>query len=175
MLSSYLSLSKVPETMCATRSLVLSATMCYFLTGPHDSVAGQKKTSCRVHDGRADCSHLSLSAVPPDLPGNLTSLDMSHNRLKGIPPASLTPYPGLLHLDVNYNSITKLDGGVCKTLPLLQTLHMGHNEVLYLKKEDLCDCARLTQLVMASNRLRLQGEPFSALQVRMSVTQDAGL
>lgn len=155
--------------MCATRLLVLSATLCSFMTGPHNSVACQKKTACHVQDGRADCSHLSLSAVPPDLPRNLTSLDMSHNRLKEIPPVSLTPYPGLLHLNVSYNSITKLDAGLCKTLPLLQTLNVEHNQVLHLKREDLCDCTSLTQLKMASNRLRLQGEPFSALQVHIPV------
>lgn len=157
--------------MCASRLLVLSATMCSFTTGPHNAVAGQKKTSCNVRDGRADCSHLSLSAVPPDLPRNITSLDMSHNRLKEIPPVSLNPYTGLRHLTVSYNSITKLDGGLCETLSLLQTLNVEHNEVLYLKEEDLSDCTSLTQLVLAGNRLRLKGEPFSVLQVYVSVIQ----
>lgn len=158
--------------MCAPRSLLLSAMIiiCYFMTGPYHCVASQKKTSCHVQDGRADCSHLSLSAVPPNLPRNLTSLDMSHNRLQGIPPVSLTPYPGLLHLNISYNSITKLDSGLCKTLRLLQTLNMEHNQVLFLTKEDLSHCTNLTRLILASNRLKLQGEPFSALQVQFSVT-----
>ncbi|KAM8773090.1 toll-like receptor 3 [Acanthopagrus schlegelii] len=138
--------------------------VCHVMMGPSSCVAAQKKTSCVVKGGRADCSHLSLSEVPPNLPGNLTSLDMSHNRLGGIPPASLTAYPGLLHLDVSYNSITKLDGGLCQTLPLLQTLNVKHNQVLNLKKEDLSHCTSLTQLNLASNRLRLEGEPFTALQ-----------
>ncbi|XP_045904135.1 toll-like receptor 3 [Micropterus dolomieu] len=152
--------------MRAPWSLLLPAAviMCYFMTGPHNCVASQKKTSCYVKDGRADCSHLSLSAVPPNLPGNITTLDMSHNRLKEIPPVSLIPYPGLFHLDVSYNSITKLDKGLCQTLSLLQTLNIEHNEVHLLKKEDVSHCTNLTQLIMASNRLKLQGEPFSALQ-----------
>lgn len=145
--------------------LLALTTVCHVMMGPSSCVAAQKKTSCVVEDGRADCSHLSLREVPPNLPGNLTSLDMSHNRLGGIPPTSLTPYPGLLHLDVSYNSITGLVGGLCQTLPLLQTLNVKHNQVLYLKKEDLSHCTSLTQLNLASNRLRLQGEPFIALQV----------
>lgn len=154
------------ETMRTPHSLLLPAVtiICCLMMAPHNYVAALKKTSCKVQDGRADCSHLSLSAVPPDLPRNLTSLDMSHNRLGGVPPASLTPYPGLLHLDVSYNSITRLDKGLCKALPLLQTLSMEHNQVLILKKEDFSHCMNLTRLIMASNRLRLQGEPFSALQ-----------
>lgn len=168
----HLSFLKVFETMCAPRYFILPAVIiiCYFMTGPHNCVVCQKKTACNVQYGRADCSHLSLSAVPPDLPRNITGLDMSHNRLKGIPPVSLAPYPGLLHLDASYNSITKLDEGLCQTLPLLQTLNVGHNEVHLLKKEDVSHCTSLKQFIMASNRLKLQGEPFSALQVQMAVT-----
>lgn len=151
--------------MCAPRSLLLTwlIIICYCMTG--HCVTPQKKTSCQVQDGRADCSHLRLSAVPADLPRSITSLDMSHNRLMGITPVSLKPYPNLIHLDVGFNSITKLDDGLCQTLPFLQTLNIQHNEVHFLKKEDLNYCTNLTQLNMASNRLKLQGEPFSVLQV----------
>ncbi|XP_029297850.1 toll-like receptor 3 isoform X2 [Cottoperca gobio] len=151
--------------MHAPRSLHLPSVIviCYLL-GLHNCVASDKKTSCKVLDGRADCSHLSLSAVPPNLPRDITSLDISHNRLNGIPPVSLTPYPGLRHLDVSHNSITKLDQGLCQTLPLLQTLNMEHNQVYVLKKEDVSHCTNLTWLIMASNKLQLHGEPFSALQ-----------
>uniref|UniRef100_A0A4W6EWF6 Toll-like receptor 3 n=2 Tax=Lates calcarifer TaxID=8187 RepID=A0A4W6EWF6_LATCA len=149
--------------MCAPRSLLLPwvIIICYFVC---HCVASIKKTSCHVQDGRADCSHLSLSMIPPNLPRNITILDMSHNRLKEVLPVSLNPYPGLLHLDVSYNSITKLDAHLCQTLPLLQALYLGHNEVHLLKKEDLSHCTGLIRLNMASNRLKLQGEPFSGLQ-----------
>ncbi|XP_047435661.1 toll-like receptor 3 [Mugil cephalus] len=138
--------------------------VCFLMGGLGFCTATHRNTSCYVHKRRADCSHLSLEAVPPDLPGNILSLDMSHNRLKGIPPAMLKPYPDLLNLDVSYNSITRLDGGLCQTLPQLQTLHLQHNEVHLLTKADLSHCSSLTQLNMASNRLKLEGEPFSALQ-----------
>lgn len=158
---------------CALHSLLLSAIIiiCYCMRGPYNSVACQKKASCHVQDGRADCSHLSLTAVPSDLPRNITSLDMSHNQLRGIPPVSLALYPGLIHLDISYNVLKKLDIGLCKTLRLLQTLIIEHNQVLYLTKEDLSHCTNLLQLSMASNRLRFQGEPFSVLQVQMTVIQ----
>nr|AUW64605.1 toll-like receptor 3 [Mastacembelus armatus] len=152
--------------MCTPHTHLLTwvIIICYFMTGPCHCAGSQKKTLCHLQDGRADCSHLSLSAIPPNLPGNITSLDMSHNRLLGILPVSLKPYPGLLHLDVSFNSISKLDPGLCQTLALLQTLNMEHNEVYWLKKEDLSHCTSLTRLNMASNRLKLKGEPFSVLQ-----------
>uniref|UniRef100_A0A3Q1I4M8 TIR domain-containing protein n=1 Tax=Anabas testudineus TaxID=64144 RepID=A0A3Q1I4M8_ANATE len=157
-------MSQVFEAMCVHRSLLLTwvIIICSFMT--RHCVASQKKTSCQVQDGRADCSHLSLRAVPPDLPRNITSLDMSHNRLIGIAALSLKPYPRLIHLDVSFNSITKLEDSLCQTLPFLQTLNMQHNEVHFLKKEDLNHCTNLTLLNLASNRLKLHGEPFSVLQ-----------
>ncbi|XP_053190433.1 toll-like receptor 3 [Scomber japonicus] len=136
--------------------------LCYFMLG--HCVASPKKTSCTVQDGRADCSRLSLSAVPPDLPRNITSLDMSHNRLVGIPTPSLTPYQGLLHLNVGFNSITRLDQGLCQTLSLLQTLNVEHNEVHVLETEDIIHCTNLTGLNLGSNRLKPKGEPFLVLQ-----------
>ncbi|KAK2817242.1 hypothetical protein Q5P01_025433 [Channa striata] len=152
------------EAMRAAGSLLLpwAVIVCHFTTG--HCAASVKKTSCEVNNGRADCSHLSLTAVPPNLPRNITSLDMSHNRLGGIPSVSLKPYPDLIWLDVSFNSITKLNADLCQTLPLLQMLNMQHNELHLLKKEDLNQCGNLIQLNMASNRLKLQGEPFSALQ-----------
>ncbi|TNN89702.1 Toll-like receptor 3 [Liparis tanakae] len=152
--------------MHAPRSLLLlpAIIMCHFMTGQHNCVAIHKKTSCQVQGGRADCSHLRLKAVPPNLPRNITGLDVSHNDLKALPPGSLAPYPLLLHLNVSYNSIAKLDQGVCRTLPLLQTLNMAHNVVHLLNEEDVSLCTNLTRLIMASNKLLLRGEPFSALQ-----------
>lgn len=153
--------------MFSMRSLVLSALLatCCSEPGRRHGASSARKSSCRVQGRSADCRHLSLTSVPSDLPGNLTSLDMSHNRLRGIPPDSLRPYPGLLHLSVSYNTITKLDGRLCEVLPQLRSLEVGHNQVLWLREEDLSRCSVLTELVLASNRLRLQGEPFSGLQV----------
>lgn len=138
---------------------------CCCMTGRRHAVRGQRKSSCRVQGASADCSHLSLASIPPDLPRNLTSLDVSHNRLRGIPPESLRPYPGLRLLSVSYNTIAKLDGGLCEALPRLQTLDVAHNQVLGLREEDLGRCSQLTALILGSNRLKLQGEPFSGLQV----------
>ncbi|XP_056135794.1 toll-like receptor 3 [Lampris incognitus] len=137
----------------------------YLMSGVHYCMASQKgRSACLIQHDKADCSHLSLKTIPPDLPRNITSLDMSHNRLGKLPAASLAPYQGLLHLDVNHNSITRLEEGLCQTLALLQSLNVEHNEVFLLKERDLSHCTNITWLNLASNRLKLEGEPFTALK-----------
>ncbi|XP_027874477.1 toll-like receptor 3 isoform X1 [Xiphophorus couchianus] len=138
--------------------------VCTVTVSPYYCAASIQKATCSVQDGRADCSHLTLSSVPQDLPGNITALDLSHNRMTAAPPDSFKRYTGLLHLSISYNSIKTLDEGLCRNLPLLQTLNLMHNEVHLLQKENFKYCSKLTWLNMASNRLKLQGEPFSLLQ-----------
>lgn len=143
---------------------VIIASIC--ILAPYYCTASLKKATCSVKDSRADCSHLSLNLVPQDLPSNITSLDMSHNRMTAADPDLFKKYSGLLHLNISYNSIKNLDEGLCRNLPHLQTLNMMHNEVHLLKQKDLSQCTNLKYLNMASNRLKLQEEPFSSLQVR---------
>nr|XP_061792133.1 toll-like receptor 3 [Nerophis lumbriciformis] len=129
---------------------------------PVDAI--REKSPCRVRGTRADCSRLSLSDVPPNLPANITGLDLSHNRLKRIPPDSLRNYSSLLHLDVSYNSLTGLEGGLCQALPLLRTLDVNHNEVHVIQEEDFEGCGSLTDFRLSGNRLKMKGEAFAGLQ-----------
>uniref|UniRef100_A0A672YLL2 Toll-like receptor 3 n=1 Tax=Sphaeramia orbicularis TaxID=375764 RepID=A0A672YLL2_9TELE len=137
--------------------------LCCSLTGQFHCITSAKNP-CQVFNGAAYCSHQSLSEIPADLPWNITSLDMSHNRLVKISYLWLTPYPDLLSLNVSFNSISSLHSGLCQTLPLLQTLNIEHNQLYELKTEALSHCTSLIWLNMANNKLKLQGEPFSALQ-----------
>ncbi|XP_029605762.1 toll-like receptor 3 [Salmo trutta] len=146
--------------------ILLAVNLGDLITGPTLCHASQKhqKSECQVRNGWADCRHLRLKEIPPNLPWNITGLDVSHNRLVELPPASLATYPGLVHLDVGFNSLTKLEDSLCQTLGLLRTLTVQHNEVHQLTEKDLSNCTNLTELNLAGNRLKLQGEPFVALQ-----------
>ncbi|XP_077575373.1 toll-like receptor 3 [Stigmatopora nigra] len=141
------------------KNMVLLACQMALLLG-----SSREESPCRVRGAEADCSRRKLSDVPPDLPANITGLDMSHNRLKGILPASLSRYSGLLRLDVSYNSLSVLEGGLCRALPRLRTLCVDHNEVHVVQKEDLDGCGSLTHLGLSGNRLKLKGEPFVGLK-----------
>ncbi|XP_071024712.1 toll-like receptor 3 isoform X2 [Oncorhynchus clarkii lewisi] len=135
--------------------ILLAVNLGDLITGPTLCHASQKrqKSECQVRNGWADCSHLRLKEIPPNLPWNITGLDVSHNRLVELPPASLATYPGLVHLDVGFNSLTKLEDSLCQTLGLLRTLTVQHNESLTLldvSKNDLKTANLGTRLQLPS-------------------------
>nr|XP_006630171.1 PREDICTED: toll-like receptor 3 isoform X1 [Lepisosteus oculatus] len=126
--------------------------------------ADQKKTHCEIKNRKADCTHLKLQNVPSYLPENITALDLSHNQLKTLPSSALSRYHQLYYLDAGFNSIQAIDPQLCLTLPQLQVLKLYHNEVHVLTEAMLQNCTHLTELYLASNRLKLKGEPFKCLQ-----------
>ena len=157
-----------------TRLLCWLALFCHLTADQHGWAAtNPKKTACVVRGDSADCNHMSLSEIPQDLPENITRLDMSHNRLTGLPATTLARYTKLLDLDVSFNSLTKLEPDLCQTLLRLQTLSLEHNEVHVLREQDLRGCVQLNALNMASNRLVLKAkssDPFAALEVLRCTT-----
>uniref|UniRef100_A0A8C5K615 Toll-like receptor 3 n=2 Tax=Jaculus jaculus TaxID=51337 RepID=A0A8C5K615_JACJA len=64
---------------------------------------------CTVMQEVADCSHLKLTHIPDDLPTNIKVLNLTHNQLKGLPPANFTRYSQLIVLDGGFNSVSKLE------------------------------------------------------------------
>nr|ABL11472.1 toll-like receptor 3-1 [Gobiocypris rarus] len=120
------------------------------------------KSTCTTENDKADCSHMNLDVVPTNLPKNITTLDVSHNRLKNL--SSLLLYSNLVNVDASYNSLTAIEKDLCLSLPHLQILNVQHNEVYLMSEKDLKNCCYLTQLDLSYNRLKLQGEPFSVLK-----------
>nr|DBA29141.1 TPA: hypothetical protein GDO54_009397 [Pyxicephalus adspersus] len=120
---------------------------------------------CKVIEEKADCSHLELFSIPPDLPVNITILDLSHNRLKQLPAANLSRYDQLEHLDVGYNTLHIYEPALCEQLPLLKILNLQHNEFTKILEKAFFFCTNLTELHLNSNGIReITGNPFINLQ-----------
>ncbi|XP_059407946.1 toll-like receptor 3 isoform X2 [Carassius carassius] len=128
----------------------------------HGHTAYPHKSTCTIEKAKADCSHMNLDAVPTDLPKNITTLDVSHNRLKTL--SSLHLYSNLVTIDTSYNSLTAIEKNLCLSVPHLQILNVQHNEVYLISEKDLKNCFHLTRLDLSDNRLKLNGEPFSVLK-----------
>ncbi|XP_005373496.1 PREDICTED: toll-like receptor 3 isoform X2 [Chinchilla lanigera] len=116
---------------------------------------------CTVTHKVADCSHLKLTQVPDDLPTNITVLNLTHNQLRRLPPANFTRYSKLLVLDGGFNTISKLEPGLCQNLPLLKILNLQHNELSHLSDKTFMFCMNLTELYLMSNSIqKIQNNPF---------------
>ncbi|XP_051983155.1 toll-like receptor 3 [Xyrauchen texanus] len=133
---------------------------CFYYHFGHS--ASPHKSTCTVENGKADCSHMNLAAVPTNLPRNISTLDVSHNKLKNL--SSLHLYSSLVHIDASYNSLTVVEEGLCLYLPHLQSLNVQHNEVHLLSEKNLKNCFQLLRLDLSDNRLKLHLEPFSVLK-----------
>nr|ABL11473.1 toll-like receptor 3 [Cyprinus carpio] len=136
-----------------------------FYTCFHAHCAGSAyphRSTCTIENAKADCSHMNLDVVPTNLPKNITTLDVSHNRLKNL--SSLLLYSNLVNVDASYNSLTAIEKDLCLSLPHLQILNVQHNEVYLMNEKVLKNCFHLMRLDLSGNRLKLQGEPFSVLK-----------
>lgn len=147
--------------MASWNTTVLLLFLCMWVILPSRAFKGE----CRVELKKADCSHLNLKTIPQDLPEDISTLDVSHNRLVELKPSSLTRYQSLEQLDASYNSLKVVPAGLCQATPKLWRLTLRHNEVHLLQVRDLSNCTCLTYLDLADNRLRLKGEPFSGTEV----------
>lgn len=142
--------------------VILLMLFCTCFHGHCAARASPHKSTCTVENGKADCSHMNLDAVPTNLPRNISALDVSHNKLKML--SSLHLYSDLVHVDASYNSLTGIEDDLCLSLPHLQSLHVQHNEVYLLSEKNLRNCSHLIRLDLSDNRLKLKGEPFSVLK-----------
>ncbi|KAK3523381.1 hypothetical protein QTP86_029869, partial [Hemibagrus guttatus] len=143
--------------MAIWNTTVLLLFLCMWVLVPSQAF----KSECRVELKKADCSHMNLKTIPQDLPEDISTLDVSHNRLVELKPSSLTRYHSLEQLDASYNSLKVVPAGLCQATPELWRLTLRHNEVHLLQVRDLRNCTRLRHLDLSDNRLRLNGEPFS--------------
>nr|UYM28498.1 Toll-like receptor 3 [Schizothorax prenanti] len=142
--------------------LILLPLFCMCFHGQCAGSGYPHKSKCTIGNTKVDCSHMNLDAVPTDLPQNITTLDVSHNRLKNL--SSLHLYSNLINIDASYNSLTVIEEDLCLSLPHLQSLNVQHNEVHLINEKDLKNCFHLTRLDLSDNRLKLNGQPFSVLK-----------
>ncbi|XP_012407530.1 toll-like receptor 3 isoform X3 [Sarcophilus harrisii] len=138
----------------------------YFLLGiTLQIVCTQSVKNCVVRQEVADCSHLKLTQIPPDLPTNITTLNLTHNQLKRLPAANLTRYNQLVILDGGFNSISKLEPELCQSLPLLKVLNLQHNELSQISDAMFASCISLMELHLKFNSFKkISNNPFINLK-----------
>ncbi|XP_060102416.1 toll-like receptor 3 [Heteronotia binoei] len=125
---------------------------------------GSSGSACKIKHGKADCSHLKLKEIPSDLPTNITTLDISHNQLRTLPPANLTKYNQLLYLDAGFNTISKLQPELCQNLHLLKGLNLQRNQLHILSDNVFTYCTNLRELNLGFNIIAIRKDSFKSLK-----------
>jgi hypothetical protein len=89
--------------------------------------------SCTVQHGSyeifANCSRLNLKSIPASLPGNVTTLDLSHNLIANISvDGPLCYYKELRTLDLSWNKLLAVTTWSAFP-PSLQVLALSRNDI----------------------------------------------
>ena len=83
----------------------------------------------------------------------LTSLDLSHNRVTAVTRGSLAALPALTQLSVSNNGLELLEPGALSGLPALEKLDLSDNSLRTAPAELLQPTPQLAELRLARNRL----------------------
>ncbi|PVD38465.1 hypothetical protein C0Q70_01080 [Pomacea canaliculata] len=110
---------------------------------------------CTCHDGGVDCSGKGLTSVPDDLPGNMTSLNLSRNAIHDLPNHTFTRFHLLSVLDVSYNNISRLHVQAFVGLSSLTSLNLSWNALTLSHEAYPADV--FTPLATSLSDLRLGG------------------
>ena len=111
--------------------------------------------SCSDVELSANCSMRGFSTVPPSLPEELKSLDMSRNQLRRVNSTELFRLSSLEYLDLSRNRLTELTmsrSGQSVHLNL-RKLDLSHNRISSVKSLWLTGLERLQDLNLANNQI----------------------
>ena len=98
-------------------------------------ISGTASTPCRTTSTakgwiglQTDCRGRLLTAIPGDLPDDITFLNLRDNYLVKVTLDDL-PYLRLRHLDLAFNNLTSIKPGTFSKLSLLETLDLRFNRI----------------------------------------------
>lgn len=135
------------------RRLVAATLLLLLLSHPVPSVA-PCPPSCICASDIISCSGLNLSAVPSDLPGYITRLDLSHNAITVL---SVGWMPGTFHklvtLILSRNSVSLVEVNAFAVTPNLQHLDLSSNQLTVLDFDIFAGLKDLKELLLFENRI----------------------
>ncbi|XP_040922374.1 toll-like receptor 13 [Toxotes jaculatrix] len=95
----------------------------------------------------------NLSDVIRMLPDNITTINLSKNKIAVIPPGSFSQVLGLKKLDLSLNQLVSLKGGEFRGLDVLDHLNLTSNNMSSIHSSTFEGLAMLKTLLLPYNRL----------------------
>ncbi|CAN0129615.1 unnamed protein product [Bubo scandiacus] len=140
----------------------------YMVLAPNLSEEQVLKQACPSCDATqlCNCSSMGLDFIPPGLTGKITTLNLSHNRIKHIRSQDLQQAANLRALLLQSNKISSIDKDSFRSLGKLELLDLSNNSLAHLSPEWFEHLFSLQHLHLQGNSYRDLGEssPFSSLR-----------
>uniref|UniRef100_A0A8C0F2J9 Toll-like receptor 2 n=1 Tax=Bubo bubo TaxID=30461 RepID=A0A8C0F2J9_BUBBB len=140
----------------------------YMVLAPNLSEEQVLKQACPSCDATqlCNCSSMGLDFIPPGLTGKITTLNLSHNRIKHIRSQDLQQAVNLRALLLQSNKISSIDKDSFRSLGKLELLDLSNNSLAHLSPEWFEHLFSLQHLHLQGNSYRDLGEssPFSSLR-----------
>eukprot|EP00064_Thunnus_orientalis_P004565 superscaffoldBa00000416_g4577 len=95
----------------------------------------------------------NLSDVVSMIPDNITTINLSKNKIQVIPPGSFSHVLRLKHLDLSQNKLVSLKGGEFRGLDLLVSLNLTSNNISHICSDAFDGLVRLQSLLLTYNAL----------------------
>ncbi|XP_051274354.1 toll-like receptor 13 [Dicentrarchus labrax] len=95
----------------------------------------------------------NLSDVISMLPDNITTINLSKNKIRVIPSGSFSRVFGLKSLDLSQNQLVSLKGGEFRGLDVLDFLNLTCNNILHIHSNGFDGLPRLKILLLTHNML----------------------
>ncbi|NXO60700.1 TLR21 protein, partial [Aramus guarauna] len=113
-----------------------------------------------------NCSSMGLDFIPPGLTGKITTLNLSHNRIKHIRSQDLQQAVNLRALLLQSNKISSIDEDSFRSLGKLELLDLSNNNLAHLSPAWFGHLFLLQHLHLQGNSYRDLGESslFSSLR-----------
>uniref|UniRef100_A0A8C7H7U1 Slit homolog 1b (Drosophila) n=1 Tax=Oncorhynchus kisutch TaxID=8019 RepID=A0A8C7H7U1_ONCKI len=123
-------------------------------THTHTCVARpQCPTECTCTETVVRCSNKHLQALPKGLPRNVTELDLSNNRISSLSDSSFSNMSQLTTLILSYNSLRCIPPLALAGLRSLRLLSLHGNDISELMEGIFSDVASLSHLAIGANPL----------------------
>ncbi|XP_066274930.1 immunoglobulin superfamily containing leucine-rich repeat protein-like isoform X2 [Branchiostoma lanceolatum] len=125
---------------------------------------------CQCNGPTVACSNSSLTSIPSGIPANVTTLDLSYNRIALNTSGIFINFTNLISLNLGWNTITTIDSGSFQGLTNLKTLLLCGNMLQTLSQNVFADLRFLEVLDLSQNNIRdTTSELFSPLAMLTSL------
>uniref|UniRef100_A0A8C4QFU0 LRRNT domain-containing protein n=1 Tax=Eptatretus burgeri TaxID=7764 RepID=A0A8C4QFU0_EPTBU len=115
---------------------------------------------CLCFGTQVNCSSRGLHYVPGSIPGNTTSLNLSHNQIHCIKTSAFIGLDKLLELDLSWNDLQTVEPTILQHTNALRNLNLQSNLLTELPQRLLIPTPMLISLSISNNSLKLLPKRF---------------